>query len=144
MLHDALDIMVAWGFTYRSHAVWNKEVAGTGYWFRNIHELLLVGVKGNVPAPAPGTQSASIISARATSHSAKPGRSLAILESYFPTLPKIELFRRGPPRPGWDAWGDEVEAAPPAPAEPDPSIPNFLVRDRQVAAPAEQPSDGRL
>jgi len=145
MLPDALATMAHWGFAYRSHAVWDKLAAGTGYWFRNVHEILLVGVKGNVPAPAPGTQSSSLISVAATTHSAKPEAAFALIESYFPTLPKIELFRRGPPRPGWDAWGNEAEALP-ASADPDPlAIPSFLLRDRQPATAGEQPSDrGRL
>jgi N6-adenosine-specific RNA methylase IME4 len=109
MLPQALEVMKAWGFTYKSHAVWDKIRTGTGYWFRNRHELLLVGTKGNVPAPAPGTQHASIITESATVHSEKPETALEMIESYFPNLPKIELNRRGAPRPGWDAWGNEVE-----------------------------------
>ena len=54
MLPDALRLMNAWGFKYRSHLVWRKDRMGTGYWFRFSHELLLVGVRGDVPAPAPG------------------------------------------------------------------------------------------
>lgn len=111
MLPDAFEVMAAWGFSYRSSMTWVKDRIGTGYWFRNQHELFLVGVKGDVPAPAPGSQSPSAVHAPIGKHSAKPEIFLEILESYFPTLPKIELNRRGPPRPGWDAWGNEVEAA---------------------------------
>jgi hypothetical protein len=53
MLPQALAVMAAWGFEYRSHAVWAKDRVGTGYWFRNQHELLLIGVRGAIPAPAP-------------------------------------------------------------------------------------------
>ena len=56
MLPQALEVMKAWGFAYVSGAVWVKDRIGTGYWFRNRHELLLVGTRGNVPAPAMGTQ----------------------------------------------------------------------------------------
>ena len=48
--------MAAWGFTYKTHFVWVKDKIGTGYWNRNKHELLLVGTRGDVPAPAMGTQ----------------------------------------------------------------------------------------
>jgi hypothetical protein len=60
MLPEALEVMAAWGFTYRSHWVWGKNRAGTGYWGRNRHELLLIGTRGNVPAPAPGDQPESL------------------------------------------------------------------------------------
>jgi N6-adenosine-specific RNA methylase IME4 len=51
-----------------------------------------------------------VIEAPVTEHSAKPGKFLELIEAYFPTLPKIELNRRGPARAGWDAWGNEVAA----------------------------------
>jgi N6-adenosine-specific RNA methylase IME4 len=108
MLRDALRVMEAWGFEYRSHAIWDKVHIGTGYWFRNRHELLLVGTRGDIPAPAMGEQFPSVFTIARKEHSAKPEQFLEIIESYFPTLPKIELNRRGPPRPGWDAWGNEV------------------------------------
>lgn len=111
MLPDALSVMAAWGFTYKSHVIWNKDRIGTGYWFRNKHELLLVGTKGEkIPAPAMGTQFESVIDAPLGEHSAKPEIFLEMIEGYFPTLPKIELNRRGPARPGWDAWGNESES----------------------------------
>lgn len=108
MLPQALEVMAAWGFAYRSHAVWIKDRIGTGYWFRNKHEMLLVGAKGDVPAPAMGTQWASAQEYRVEEHSAKPEAFLQMIEAYFPSLPKIELNRRGPARNGWDAWGNEV------------------------------------
>jgi N6-adenosine-specific RNA methylase IME4 len=111
MLQMAIRVMEAWGFEYRSHFVWAKDRPGTGYWNRNKHELLLVGVKGSIPAPAPGTQAHSLIAWPASEHSAKPEVFLELIESYFPNLPKIELNRRGPARPGWDAWGNETSEA---------------------------------
>jgi N6-adenosine-specific RNA methylase IME4 len=109
MLPQALIVMAAWGFDYRSHVIWAKDRIGTGYWFRNKHELLLIGVRGDVPAPAMGTQWPSVVEAPRTAHSAKPEIFHEMLEAYFPSLPKIELNRRGPPRLGWDAWGNEAE-----------------------------------
>jgi len=109
MLRDAMQVMEAWGFQYRSGAVWDKVHIGTGYWFRNRHEHLLLGVKGAVPAPAMGDQFASVFTIARKEHSAKPEQFLEIIEQYFPSIPKIELNRRGPPRPGWDAWGNEAE-----------------------------------
>jgi N6-adenosine-specific RNA methylase IME4 len=111
MLPDALLVMDAWGFDYKSHAIWDKVHIGTGYWFRNRHELLLVGTKGVIPAPAMGDQFGSVLTIARKEHSAKPDQFLEMIEQYFPTMPKIELNRRGPPRPGWDAWGNEVQEA---------------------------------
>jgi N6-adenosine-specific RNA methylase IME4 len=109
MLPDGLAVMGTWGFAYRSHFVWAKDRAGTGYWSRNKHELLLIGARGDIPAPAPGTQFDSLIEAPVGGHSAKPEKFLELIEAYFPSLPKIELNRRGPARPGWDAWGNEAQ-----------------------------------
>jgi N6-adenosine-specific RNA methylase IME4 len=111
MLPDALTVMAAWGFTYKSNFAWRKSRPATGFWNRNQHELLLVGTRGhNVPAPAPGTQWSSVIDAPTRRHSEKPEQYLEMIEAYYPTLPKIELNRRGPARPSWDAWGNEAEA----------------------------------
>jgi N6-adenosine-specific RNA methylase IME4 len=108
MLPHALIVMAAWGFDYKSHCVWIKDQIGTGYWFRNGHELLLVGTRGNIPAPAMGEQWPSVIAEPVGKHSEKPEAALRMIEQYFPTLPKIELNRRGPPHEGWSAWGNEA------------------------------------
>src|SRR5262249_27672431 len=113
MMPHALLVMGAWGFDYRSQVMWRKQRTGkgrgTGYWFTNEHELLLVGVKGNVPAPAPGDQWPSVIEAPVGKHSVKPEKFYKLIEEYFPNLPKIELNCRGKPRRGWDGWGLEYE-----------------------------------
>lgn len=111
MLPHALVVMAAWGFDYVSHYAWGKDKIGMGYWSREKHELLLIGTRGNIPCPAPGTQEDSLIPAPRGEHSEKPERFLEMIEGYFPNLPKIELNRRGPPRPGWDAWGNETKEA---------------------------------
>jgi N6-adenosine-specific RNA methylase IME4 len=108
MLPHALLVMAAWGFDYRSHFVWAKDRIGTGYWNRNKHELLLVGVRGKIPAPAPGDQWDSLVEAAVGEHSAKPRCFVEMIDELFPTLPKIELNCRGQPWSGWDAWGNEA------------------------------------
>jgi N6-adenosine-specific RNA methylase IME4 len=60
------------------------------------------------PAPSPGSQWPSVIEADVGAHSVKPEIFLQMIEQYFPTLPKIELYARGPARPGWSAWGAEA------------------------------------
>jgi N6-adenosine-specific RNA methylase IME4 len=74
MLPQAIEVMAAWGFVYKTCAVWAKDRIGTGYWFRNKHEILLLGTRGHVPAPAPGTQWPSLIEAPVGRHSEKPAR----------------------------------------------------------------------
>lgn len=112
MLREALATMEAFGFDYKTHIVWNKvrngEGRGTGYWVTGEHELCLIGTRGNVPAPAPGTQFRSNFDAPVGAHSEKPDDIHEVIESYFPNLPKIELNARKQ-RDGWDVWGNEVE-----------------------------------
>jgi N6-adenosine-specific RNA methylase IME4 len=108
MLPEALMVMAAWEFEYKSHFAWDKEIVGHGYWNRGRHELLLIGTKGDPVAPSEGMQSDSVIDERKTEHSVKPQKAYEIIETYHDDIPKIELNRRGTPRDGWDAWGNEV------------------------------------
>jgi len=104
----AIDVLRLRGFRYVSNYAWGKHRTGTGHWNRNKHEHLLIGVSGNIPAPAPGTQWESLILAPRGIHSAKPECFLEMIETYFPTLRKLELNARGPARPGWERWGNEA------------------------------------
>lgn len=106
-LPAALDVMREWGFTYVSHIVWVKDRIGTGYWFRNNHEILLIGKKGAPPKPADGTQWKSAIEAPRSTHSEKPDFQYEFFETFFPTWTKIELNARRR-REGWEAWGLEA------------------------------------
>lgn len=107
MLVEALAVMEAWGFTYKSQIIWVKDRIGTGYWARNKHELLLIGTKGSIPAPLPGTQPDSAIVASVSEHSRKPEAFHEIIEKMFPGVPKLEMFARVT-RNGWQPWGKEV------------------------------------
>lgn len=106
-LPAALDVMREWGFTYVSQIVWVKDRIGTGYWFRNNHEILLIGKKGAPPKPADGTQWRSAITAPRGAHSEKPDFQYEFFETFFPGLPAIELNARRA-RPGWITWGLEA------------------------------------
>jgi N6-adenosine-specific RNA methylase IME4 len=110
MLPQALEALAAWGFAYKSNLVWVKNHTGTGYWSRNKHELLLIGTRGKIPAPAPGAQWPSVIEAPVGRHSEKPAAFYELVEHYYPTLPKLELFARGKARSGWSVWGAEADA----------------------------------
>jgi N6-adenosine-specific RNA methylase IME4 len=102
--------MAAWGFEYKTNIVWVKDRMGLGYWVRNQHEHLLIGVRGNIPAPAPIERFRSVINAPTAGHSVKPEAAAQMIERMFPTLPRLEMFARKARR-GWDVWGNEVEAA---------------------------------
>jgi N6-adenosine-specific RNA methylase IME4 len=98
MLPQAHEVMAAWGFAYKSNFAWAKNRMGTGFWNRNKHELLLIGTRGHVPAPAMGTQAASLIEAPVRSHSEKPAVFYEIIERYFPTPPRSNCTRAAPSR----------------------------------------------
>lgn len=107
MLPEALVVLEAWGFTYKSHIAWIKDRVGTGYWTRNKHELLIIGTKGDVPAPAMGTQPPSVIVLPRGRHSEKPAFFADMIASLYPTTPKLEMFARVG-RVGWDVIGNEA------------------------------------
>ena len=106
-LREAFEVMDAWGFEYKTHAIWDKELVGMGYWFRGRHELLLVGVKGKFSPPFQSDRIASVIKIKRQRHSKKPDEIRNIIASWFPNVSKIELFARQCFE-GWDAWGNEV------------------------------------
>ena len=134
-LIDALKVMEAWGFDYRTNMVWVKNQIGLGHYFRMKHELLLVGVRGKpeYSRRPHGTGSTagrkvhqSVLEAPKTVHSAKPDQIYEWAET-FAKGPKLEIFARRR-HEGWDAWGDEVgvvlgdkpDATPPPPPPPPP------------------------
>jgi len=100
-------VMELQGFKYVSQFVWIKPGIGTGYWVRDKHELLLIGIRGKIPAPAMGEQFPSAIEAPKGKHSEKPDFQYEIAEKYFPNLPKAELNARRA-RAGWIQWGGEA------------------------------------
>ena len=107
-LYEALAVMMAWGYEYKTHGVWDKQIIGMGYWFRGQHELLLVGVSGKFSPPDPEVRISSIISERRGKHSKKPIAVYEMIERAYPHLMKLELFARVH-RDGWDAKGNEID-----------------------------------
>jgi len=108
-LANAFSVIEAWGFAYNASMVWVKDKVGTGYVVRQRHELLLIGKRGDMPAPEPRDRPESVIEAPRGKHSAKPVEVYDVLERMYPHAPKIELFSRTP-REGWAAWGNEAGA----------------------------------
>ncbi|MFW6145328.1 MAG: Spo0J and IME4 domain-containing protein [bacterium] len=107
-LKEAFEVMDAWGFEYKTHGIWDKEKVGMGYWFRNQHELLLVGTKGQISPPDSKNRISSILKEYRKSHSEKPLCVYEWIENAFPQLKKLEMFCREQ-RQGWEAHGNEVK-----------------------------------
>lgn len=114
LLPDGLKVMEAWGFRYVSNIVWAKrrkdggpDGRGVGFYFRNVTELLLFGVKGSMRTLAPGRSQVNMIETRKREHSRKPDEQYQLIEDCSPGA-YLELFARHT-RPGWTAWGDESE-----------------------------------
>lgn len=112
LLPDGLDVMNAWGFRYVSNIVWAKrrkdggpDGRGVGFYFRNVTELLLFGVKGSLRTLGPGRSQVNMIETRKREHSRKPDEQYDLIQSCSPG-PYLELFARYP-RLGWAVWGDE-------------------------------------
>jgi len=106
---EAMEVLTAWGFTYRTKMVWIKDKIGMGIWVCQQHESLLIATMGSPPAPMPGTQPASVIHAPRGQHSVKPDVFYEIIEKLYPDTARIELFLRGKPREGWEGWGNEAD-----------------------------------
>ncbi|MEA2902261.1 MAG: hypothetical protein QOH36_2148 [Actinomycetota bacterium] len=113
LLGDGLEVMQAWGFTYKANLVWHKVLAdgrsdrrGVGFYFRNVTELVLFGVRGSLRTLAPGRRQVNLLATRKREHSRKPEQLYDLVEACSPG-PYLELFARYP-RLGWTAWGDEV------------------------------------
>lgn len=109
-LADAFAVLQAWGFSYRTCAVWDKQKIGMGYYFRQQHELLLVATRGAPPAPLPAHRPPSVFAYPRGAHSAKPHEVYEIIEAMYSDLPKLEMFCRTP-REGWGSWGNQAKAA---------------------------------
>ena len=117
MLPDGLAVMETWGFQYKSNIVWHKirkdggpDGRGVGFYFRNVTEILLFGVKGkNARTLAAGRRQVNYLATRKREHSRKPDEQYAIIESCS-RGPYIELFARGQ-RKGWSSWGNQSGGA---------------------------------
>lgn len=109
-LIEALKVMDAWGFTYKTNMVWIKPTMGMGYYSIGKHELLLIGTRGKMSPPKAQSRYQSVINASRGKHSKKPDIVYDIIEeAYPPTEYKLlELFARNK-RKGWTSWGNEVE-----------------------------------
>ena len=109
LLVEGFEVIKAWGFQYKSQCIWLKDRPGMGFWFRAVHEFLLVSTKGNFPKPPAEKLVYSVIhTKKKLGHSEKPDRFYQIIESYYPGRRYLELFATKK-RKGWKPWGNEVQ-----------------------------------
>lgn len=113
LLAEGLGVMRRWGFTYKTNVVWYKvrkdggpDGRGVGFYFRNVTELVLFGVRGSLRTREAGRRQTNIVVSRKREHSRKPEELYDIIEQCSPA-PYIEIFARHP-RAGWCQWGDEI------------------------------------
>jgi N6-adenosine-specific RNA methylase IME4 len=114
LLPEGLSVLAAWGFAYKSNIVWHKvrgdggsDGRGVGFYFRNVTELLLFGVRGRrARTLAPARRQVNLLATRKREHSRKPDEIFPLIEACSPA-PRLELFARGA-RDGWAAWGDQA------------------------------------
>jgi N6-adenosine-specific RNA methylase IME4 len=115
LLPDGLEVMNHWGFSYKTNLIWYKvrkdggpDRRGVGFYFRNVTEVILFGVRGKNPRTLrPGRSQENIISTQKREHSRKPDEQYSLIESCSPG-PYLELFARGP-RENWTVWGNQSD-----------------------------------
>lgn len=115
LLPEGLEVMKAWGFEYKSNLVWYKirkdggpDGRGVGFYFRNVTELVLFGVRGkNARTLAPGRRQVNLIARQKREHSRKPDELYPLIEACSPS-PFLELFARGG-HDGWATWGNQAD-----------------------------------
>jgi len=106
-LREAFEVLDGWGFEYKTHAVWDKEKIGMGYWFRGQHELLIVATKGKMSPPEQADRVSSVFREVRGKHSAKPECVYQWIEQAFKAHTKLEMYCRAP-RAGWLVFGNEA------------------------------------
>lgn len=114
LLPEGLEVMKAWGFKYKTNIIWEKvrkdgepDGRGVGFYFRNVTEVLLFGIRGTKARTlAPGRSQVNLIRSRKREHSRKPDEIFPIIESCSEG-PYLEMFARGK-RQGWTLWGDQA------------------------------------
>ena len=114
LLPEGLEVMKAWGFQYKTNIIWEKvrkdggpDGRGVGFYFRNVTEMLLFGVRGaNIRTLSPARTQVNLIRSQKREHSRKPDEMIKLIEACSPG-PYLELFARGE-RDGWTLWGNQA------------------------------------
>ena len=117
LLPDGLRVMQEWGFQYKSNLVWRKirkdggsDGRGVGFYFRNVTELILFGVRGKKARTRDaGRRQVNYIESRKREHSRKPDEQYELIEECSHG-PYLEMFSRGV-RDKWTVWGNQADEA---------------------------------
>lgn len=114
LIKEGLETLESWGFTYKTNLIWYKirkdggpDGRGVGFYFRNVTEIILFGIKGKMRTLSPGRSQVNIIASRKREHSRKPDELYDIIEACSPG-PYLEMFARGA-RENWTVWGNQSE-----------------------------------
>ena len=115
LLPDGLAVMKAWGFEYKTNLIWEKvrkdgqpDGRGVGFYFRNVTEILLFGIRGDKNRTLqPGRSQVNLLRTMKREHSRKPDEFVSLIEACS-SGPRLEMFARGD-RPGWDMWGNQAD-----------------------------------
>ncbi len=140
LLPEGLQVMKAWGFEYKSNIIWHKlrkdggsDGRGVGFYFRNVTEILLFGVRGkNARTLQPGRTQVNYLGTRKREHSRKPDEQYELIEACSPAA-RLEMFSRGA-RPNWTVWGNQADD------EYEPTWKTYAhnsATDRRAITPAE-------
>ena len=124
LLPEGIEVLRAWGFTYKTNIIWHKirkdggpDGRGVGFYFRNVTEIVLFGTRGkNARTLAPGRRQVNFLATQKREHSRKPDELYPLIEACSPG-PYLELFARGT-REGWASWGDQADMPRPAAKPP--------------------------
>jgi N6-adenosine-specific RNA methylase IME4 len=133
LLAEGMAVLKEWGFTYKTNLIWYKvrqdggpDGRGVGFYFRNVTEMVLFGVKSRFRTLPPGRRQVNIMTSRKREHSRKPDELYKIIEQCSPG-PYLELFARGR-RPGWSQWGNEAD-------DDEPNWPTYANHSRPDESP---------
>lgn len=110
LLEDALRVIAAWKFNYKTAIVWHKQRSNVGNYHDASCELLMIAVRGSCPIEI-DKRVCQMQSIARGAHSAKPEEFRALIDKLYPSGPRVELFRRGTPPDGWTIWGNEATEA---------------------------------
>lgn len=116
LLPEGLEVMKAWGFEYKTNIIWEKvrkdggpDGRGVGFYFRNVTEILLFGIRGDKNRTLdPARSQVNLIRSMKREHSRKPDEMITLIEQCSPG-PFLEMFARGD-REGWAMWGNQADA----------------------------------
>ncbi len=115
LLREGLDVLAAWGFTYKTNIVWHKvrkdggpDGRGVGFYFRNTTELVLFGTRGKLRTGDAARRQVNILKTRKREHSRKPAEMYELIQNCSPG-PYLEIFARGQFSDAWHVWGDQAK-----------------------------------